>query len=162
DNYFTLANLEPFIDQTAALIRPDLLTDNNKFFSISDFDTNLDSDVVGGFGSYKGLTSFITDRQNNVSSQLNSYNHTCSGLSVNENTLVDFEIYPNPFETSFTVHSEKTIESIVIFAITGQKIIELTPQSQEEVISLENMEKGTYFVRVQSNGIEKTLTVIKN
>jgi hypothetical protein len=75
---------------------------------------------------------------------------------------VDFEIYPNPFETSFTVHSEKTIESIVIFAITGQKIIELTPQSQEEVISLENMEKGTYFVRVQSNGIEKTLTVIKN
>ncbi|MFN5982504.1 MAG: T9SS type A sorting domain-containing protein [Fluviicola sp.] len=46
--------------------------------------------------------------------------------------------------------------------MTGQKIIELTPQSQEEVISLENMEKGTYFVRVQSNGIEKTLTVIKN
>ena len=162
DNYFTLANLEPFIDQTAALIRPDLLIDNNKFFSISDFDTNLDSDVAGGFGSYKGLTSFITERQNNVSSQLNSYNHTCSGLSVDENIQVDFEIYPNPFETSFTVHSEKTIESIVIFSVTGQKIIELTPQSQEEVISLENMETGTYFLRVQSYGTEKTVTVIKN
>jgi hypothetical protein len=162
DNYFTNSNLDGFIDQTHDLIRPDLALDNNKFFTISEFDANMTTDVNSFMGAYRGLKTFISDRQTSISNQLNAYNHTCSGLSVDENTLVNFEIYPNPFETSFTVHSEKTLESIVIFSITGQKIIELTPQSQEEVISLEKMEKGTYFVRVQSNGIEKTLTVIKN
>lgn len=162
DNYFTNANLDGFIDQTHDLIRPDLALDNNKFFTISEFDANMTTDVNGFMGAYRGLKTFISDRQTSISNQLNAYNHTCSGLSVDENTLVDFELYPNPFETSFTVNSEKTIESILIFSITGQKIIELNPNSQIEVISLENVEKGTYFVRVQSNGIEKTMTVIKN
>jgi hypothetical protein len=162
DNYFTIANLEPFINQTAALIRPDLVTDNNKFFTISEFDINISNDLNGSMGVYKGLKQFINERHSAVSNQLNAYNHHCTGLGVEESSNDSFSIFPNPFESSFTIRSNEKLEKISIYSIAGQKIVEVELNSYEEVIQLESIENGAYLIVIQSNGKLSTKKLVKN
>lgn len=95
---FTNAYLDPYIDSLANLIRPDVYADTNKFYSNSDFETNLTSDLtlVGpGGGQFLGLKGFITARRASLETQLAAFG--CY-VSVEENTAdaQDFTLFPNP------------------------------------------------------------------
>ena len=96
---------------------------------------------------------------------------TVTGLSVNENNLLDCKIYPNPFNDNISIdilHSA-FIEEINIFQIDGkcvQKII-INKQSSHFIIKqLNELEKGSYFFEILSKNkegieIKKTYKLIK-
>ena len=95
---FTNAYLDPYIDSVANVIRTDVYADPNKFYTNSDFETNLQSDitVVGpGGGTILGLKDFITSRRASLETQLAAYG--CY-LSADEPALADesLKVYPNP------------------------------------------------------------------
>jgi hypothetical protein len=167
DNYFTEANLEPFIDATAALIRPDLMSDPNKFFTISEFDNAIEHDILvtdinGGEWLYKGLKQFIGERQSAIHNQLDNYNHTCTGLGIDESGELTAVLYPNPFEHHFTVKSPEQIERVEVYSSFGQLVKTLYPDQTEAVVSLEACAAGTYIVRVFSSDSVQTLTICKD
>ena len=66
DGAFNVETMSAWIDETATLIRPYVQADPTKFFSDSDFETSLSTDVQGT----QGLTSFVEKRAVAVAEQL--------------------------------------------------------------------------------------------
>jgi spore coat protein CotH len=161
DNYFTMSNLEPFIDETAALIRPELNSDPNKFFTINEFDTGVETDVQGGMGTYKGLKQFIGERQTAITNQLASYNHTCSGLGVDELGELNVLLYPNPFQQDFTLSTAEVMDRVEVYSLSGQLLLTAAPGTTETVVSLSGYASGSYLVKVFASGYVKNLQITK-
>lgn len=93
NEYFTLENLEAFIDQTAATIEEALEEDTNKFFSMAEFQSGLDA----GNAEYPGLKSFITNRAEEIADEFDGLSFDCFGLGEEELFVNEaFQLYPNP------------------------------------------------------------------
>lgn len=165
DNYFTHGNLDAFITTTAALIRPALDEDPNKFFTITEFDQSIvqDIQVQGQWGgqTYKGLQQFITERQSAIASQLAGYNHTCTGLSIDEEGITDIVLYPNPFQDNFSIKAESLMDRVEVYSLSGQLLQALTPNQSELIIPMVNYAAGTYMVKVSLGGFVKSFTISK-
>lgn len=166
DNYFTTGNLGPYITNTAALIRPDLNADNNKFFSISDFDQSINNDIntmdpFGQWATYKGLTQFINERQTEVAQQLSNYAHECTSLGIADLAIESVLVYPNPFESTFTVEAGSVIEQLEVYSITGQLLIVTSPESKKTSVSLDDFAPGSYLVRTTTASGMRTVPVNK-
>lgn len=165
DNYFNLDHLEGFIDATAAMIRPSLNADPNKFFTISAFDESLEHDIVvqGQWGMelhYKGLKQFITERQTQVAGQLAGYNHDCTGLSVGEQGIAGLEIYPNPFGETFGVAAGQKMDRIEVYSMSGQLLYAENPMGTEVTITLPAINAGIYIVRIHAGGFTDRKSVV--
>lgn len=102
---FTNAYLDPYIDSVANVIRSDVYADPNKFFTNSDFETNLTSDL--STGNILGLKDFITARRASLESQFAPYG--CY-LAVNESRPVfdAFTLFPNPVSDLIQVNVPMT------------------------------------------------------
>jgi plastocyanin len=68
------------------------------------------------------------------------------------NEISELSIYPNPAIDQFFVSSEKIIESISIYTVTGAKILEYRNINRTELeISFVGIRTGVYLVDVQFN-----------
>lgn len=167
DNYFTMANLESYINTTAALIRPALNDDPNKFYTIANFDQAIDNDVQvqddwGGWSTIPGLKSFIQARQTSAHQQLSSYSHNCTALNTDELEADQVVAYPNPFSTSFQVKSATTVEQYAMLSISGQQLQSNFPKTKEFQVFLDGYAPGIYFIHVTTTSGEKTLQIVKS
>ena len=66
-------------------------------------------------------------------------------LVVNENTLLDFSVYPTPTKNILNIKSKTEITKIEIYSKLGQKIKEI----MENKINISNLTQGLYFVKVE-------------
>lgn len=74
-------------------------------------------------------------------------------LKVNENEVMNFNIYPNPASTSLTINGLSTNNSIELVDMTG-KIIATQHATQSEItLNVEEFKKGVYFVHIKENGV---------
>ena len=65
-------------------------------------------------------------------------------LNVNENTLLDFSVYPIPTENLLQIKSKSEIAKIEIFGKLGR----LIQQSTNNNVDVSNLTQGLYFVKV--------------
>ncbi|MFT5821436.1 MAG: hypothetical protein ACI8ZM_002689 [Crocinitomix sp.] len=157
ENYFTLENLETYIDETHDLIVDAIDEDTNKFFSTPIFSANLTFnlsivDVWGGVHLYPGLKRFITERSETVNAELASYAHSCTTVGVEEEVEITTNhlIYPNPSNTGvFNVVYGEAVQEISVYSMTGQPIYyqSVTSQMQSE-IDLGAFGNGIYIVEL--------------
>ncbi len=80
---FDLTSATARINELADLIRDDVAADPNKQFTTAQFEQNLTTNVNAGMRTIYGLTSFIEDRAEYLSSVLDSYAEQ-SDLALNE------------------------------------------------------------------------------
>lgn len=77
------------------------------------------------------------------------------GLSVDENTLLDFALYPNPNNGSFTLqlnNADNSQYKTAVYDMRGRKIYEGKPFiGNQETITID-AEAGMYFLELQSEG----------
>jgi hypothetical protein len=169
DNYFTLDNLEDYIDETKELISDALDEDPNKYFTISQFNTSIESDitVTGGFGDetvIPGLKSFITSRGETVTNQLSDHDHSCTTVSLNEEEPADeYLIYPNPSETGvFTLRSSGGIEQIQVYSMVGSLVFSMSNIGDNEFqLDLSEQKSGMYMVQISDQETETLLKIVK-
>ncbi|RFN58924.1 T9SS type A sorting domain-containing protein [Marixanthomonas ophiurae] len=70
-------------------------------------------------------------------------------LSVSENEITSFKIYPNPVsETLFISSENNTIENISVFSINGQVV--LSEKSNTNQLDVSTLSNGLYFVEIAS------------
>jgi len=70
------------------------------------------------------------------------------------NELKEYKIYPNPSTNNITVYSTEIAKSIEITDVLGNTVLTLIPQNNAETISVQNFNKGIYFVKTtNSKGI---------
>ena len=80
-------------------------------------------------------------------------------LSLNENALLDFSIYPIPTERILNVKSKTEIAKIEIYSKLGELILKNTTKNK---IDISNLSQGLYFVKVEDvNGYFRMKKIIK-
>lgn len=86
-----------------------------------------------------------------------------NGLGVNDFSVNDFFMYPNPTSDICTVSlSEKLDEGVLrIYSIRGQKIAEQKISKTSPTISLKALQSGIYIYELNSNGNITTGKIIK-
>ena len=73
---------------------------------------------------------------------------TCTNASIKSNLIQNsFSIYPNPTDKQIHINTSASHFVIHLLDLTGREVI----QSSEKDIDLSNLEKGIYFVQLQTN-----------
>ena len=73
-------------------------------------------------------------------------------VSVSELDKVEFEVYPNPATEYVRITSNSEIESLVIFSVDGKMVHSEDVNQEETMIDVTSFAKGSYIVRMISNG----------
>lgn len=85
-----------------------------------------------------------------------------SSLSVDDINNLNFSIFPNPATVNFTINSD--LEGFYTFNITdlnGKTIHVETNMTNGKTVSLDNIEKGTYFITISSENKRTVKRFIK-
>ena len=84
---------------------------------------------------------------------------TLSISEFNENNLV---LYPNPTDSSVTVKSSALINNIDIYDVRGALIASLRVEEFNPLVDVSKLEKGVYFLTINSEDFISVQKVIKN
>jgi len=82
-------------------------------------------------------------------------------LSVNNSSLLEFEIYPNPVSTNLNIKSNSIIDNIRVFNLLGQVISEEETNTKQLNLDLIAWKSGVYFFEISSNDRTVVKKVIK-
>lgn len=86
---------------------------------------------------------------------------SCDSLGVNDLSSFDFTYYPNPVKDILNISSQKAIQSVEIFNLSGQRIVH-NSKVQNNQLNLTELSTGTYIFRVTlENGQVETFKIIK-
>jgi hypothetical protein len=86
------------------------------------------------------------------------------GIGFEENTTVDFNVFPNPTLGDITINISNASNTLVqIIDINGKLIIAKQVNNTSNTFDLSNYENGIYFVKVKTNNqlITKKINLIK-
>ncbi|MES2545594.1 MAG: T9SS type A sorting domain-containing protein [Bacteroidota bacterium] len=75
-----------------------------------------------------------------------------------------FSAYPNPTTGIITIelkNSTGSIDTITVTDVLGKTVLSNTVNTANTIVDLSNLTKGLYFVRIQAEGLVKTLKVVK-
>jgi hypothetical protein len=157
ETYFNNAYLDPQIDDLYNLIKQDVYADNNKMYSNTDFDNNIQSDIIAGGGPMGGgviygLKSFVNQRISNINNQID-----CADYAGMDDFLTSqLLIYPNPSEGSFEISASNGFgfEKIELRNSLGQLVYEETFSIKSNcAISLSFLKKGIYYLTVGKDNL---------
>ena len=83
-------------------------------------------------------------------------------LSTHTVTAFDFVMYPNPSNgTTVTITSTTTLEQVIVYNARGQIVFEVDPKTAN-IVEINNLESGLYFVQLLSNQGNNTKKLIVN
>jgi hypothetical protein len=92
----------------------------------------------------------------------NTFNTQFVNTLANEDFVFgNFSYYPNPVKNVLTVTNDSVIEEISITSILGQQILVKKVNSLQAEIDISSLSKGVYFVKTSSEGLEKTVKILK-
>ena len=69
--------------------------------------------------------------------------------------------YPNPVTEMFNISYKLDIESVEVYNITGQRIMEVKPNMLQTQIDMSALPTGTYMMLVKADGASKVIKVVK-
>jgi uncharacterized repeat protein (TIGR01451 family) len=84
-------------------------------------------------------------------STLNNESYAFNGLNY----------YPNPVKNSLTISNSSELTQVEITSVLGQTMMTKNLNELQTEIDLSNLENGVYFVKVKSDGAEKTFSIVK-
>ena len=131
--------------------------DNGNGGVVYDLYNNSANDIMA-VGNYWGTTD-IQEIENHITHQnddpnlgLVNYIPFLEDDNVSESNTTDFEVWPNPVSYgSFTLTLENAIPSeLVIYNVNGQMVKTQKVDNQSNVINVESLGSGVYFVEVRN------------
>jgi hypothetical protein len=83
---------------------------------------------------------------------ISSNYRTSQDVGIAENEVNNqINVYPNPAINNVHINTILIAEKITFIDLTGKEILSEKPKSNHEVINLENLSSGVYFIRVSIN-----------
>jgi endonuclease I/chitodextrinase len=112
------------------------------------------------------VTISITNNSNGTAARVafDDLSWTCySGLGVESLSKKDYKIYPNPSNGNFNIIFDDTtgVYAVEIYTVLGQKVFEKN-NLQSSSLSLGQLQKGTYLVKVTKDSKSSTEKIIIN
>jgi len=84
-----------------------------------------------------------------------------TNLGLGDNTIEGFSFYPNPSNETLNLLSIDNIESVAIYNILGQKVIDQNIEATSTQLNVAGLSTGTYIMKVSVNGQLGTYKIIK-
>ena len=84
-----------------------------------------------------------------------------NNLSNDSFNFSHLNFFPNPVKNSLTISNTSTIDEVEITSILGQKIMVKIVNDLQTDINVSELSNGVYFVKVTSEGQEKTVKIVK-
>ena len=66
-------------------------------------------------------------------------------------------IYPNPTASKWTIDSSRVINTVTLFNLLGQKVLEKTVNDTKVNIDASNFKTGVYILKVNKNIIKRVI-----
>ncbi len=125
-------------------------------------DVNFDSTDMA-VGTYNGTVAISSNDPDqpvvNVAAELIVIDN---GGDVNELSQFDFKYYPNPFNKSINISANKNFDSVSVFSLLGQELINLIPDNKSQLtIDMSKFSVGTYYLKVVIDGNIASMKIIK-
>ncbi|WP_034259768.1 T9SS type A sorting domain-containing protein [Aequorivita capsosiphonis] len=86
----------------------------------------------------------------------------CDFLGVSENAHDGFTFYPNPTSNKLSLNSVNNIDSVVIYNMLGQKVLNTKIGATSSEINISNLVTGPYLMKVSVEGEIGSYKIIKN
>ncbi len=89
-------------------------------------------------------------------------NEDCSVATVEDQGLLEFDVYPNPVQDNFRIVFKTTLidAELRIFDTTGRLLMEKSYQNVREITSDIEFTQGTYFIKISSQTHKQQNTVL--
>ncbi len=127
---------------------------------------NMSSYYVNGLTPGTNYDFYVkedcSNNQTVVSGWAGPKSFTTATLGLAEHKLQGFKLYPNPTENIISMDSEKVLNEIKVFSLSGQELIRLKPNKAKTNVDLSALAAGFYFVKVSSDLGSGTYKVLKN
>lgn len=81
--------------------------------------------------------------------------------SINDLKKFNFSAYPNPASNNLTISASKNIQNVEIFNVIGQKVMSLTPNTNNKSIDVSNLNTGVYVLKATIEGIKGSYKFVK-
>lgn len=119
--------------------------------NIISFLSNNSVNIQWGTSAY-GLISVVASNESGCESDTAYLQVNIGTVNISENNKLDFSIYPNPASSFVQVKSDKLkVENCSLLDVYGRTIQEFKVQSSEFKIQIEDLSKGIYFIKLQTN-----------
>ncbi|KIC03815.1 hypothetical protein OA88_01590 [Flavobacterium sp. JRM] len=82
-------------------------------------------------------------------------------LSNPDFVLGNFKYHPNPVKNVLTIENSSVIDEVTLFSVGGIIILDKKINSLHSNLDLSNVATGIYFLKVKSEGREKTIKIVK-
>lgn len=82
-------------------------------------------------------------------------------VGIADNNFEGFKFYPNPAQDVLNLSANNTIESVSIFSILGQKVMENSINQNDATINVANLSQGVYILKLAINGQSATYKFVK-
>lgn len=145
---------------------------NGNKATVKGFDGATWSDIgVAGFST--GNANYVTmdidnnniiyvgyrDVPNGNGNTVRKYNGSL--LSINNDSFATLEYYPNPTQDFVVIHSKSNIDTIIVYNMLGQSVIEQKGNLKTTNIDMSHLQAGNYFMHLFSGSEDKVISVIK-
>ena len=84
-----------------------------------------------------------------------------TNLGTDDNTIEGFVYYPNPTESTLNLRAQDNIESVAIYNMLGQKVIDQNINAITSELNVSHLNTGTYLMKVSVNGLIGTYKILK-
>ena len=97
---------------------------------------------------FNRLKAWIATRLSWLDAHMMGSHDDCDGTAVNDKKNINFKVYPNPTNQYLNIESEKMIQQIQIFDLTGKLVLSDTSvRDFSWRINVDGLPKGLYFIK---------------
>ena len=76
-------------------------------------------------------------------------------------TANELRVFPNPAQNSFQISSNAIIDQVAIYNVLGQEVLTKPINGNQSSIDISNFPSGNYILKATSNGLVKTVKMLK-
>src|SRR5690625_1015278 len=120
-----------------------------------------ESTSAGAFGATAAFKHDGTGGAWTLATNEMVYSLVCEQLGVSDLSSFDFAYYPNPVRDVLNITSQKAVQSVEVYNLTGQRVMSESMVNQSQ-IDVSKLTTGTYVFRVTlEDGQVETFKIIK-
>ncbi|WP_208022776.1 T9SS type A sorting domain-containing protein [Flavobacterium jejuense] len=148
---------------------------NHKIRKITTYKYTISPSLPNGLslnqftGEIAGTPSVISPMTDYTVSVSNQFGTSSFIISIEVGSLAtktfgnnQIQLFPNPVKDILNVYSIESIKTVTVFNTLGQEIKKLIPNQENFQIDFSTIEKGIYFLKMESNLQTNRMKITKN